>query len=436
MLLLTAMLLLSASVTAYHAPIARHARSSRSVVMSATDDLLLGAALQVRQLEQSVTTAKFQAALAPTAAPSIAPSAEVTAASASFLPTLPTLPDWMPSLPLPSVPQEVADAAASFVSSLPLPSLPPLPPLPSVPPEVADAAASLLPSLPTPPAELATLVANDPLFGTALTAKAAALQLGAFALAGLGAAIAGAETDGKAPYEPGTTTYSPRAADDFFAERPLLVAKRLLSLSYLTASFTTGLLWDWLVLGKLLKDDEFKALKAAEPERAKEALRLCEVLGPTFIKLGQALSIRTDLVPEAYALELRQLQDAVPPFDSTVAKGIIAQELGAPSGDAAGLGSIFKRLSGEPLAAASIGQVYKGELPDGRQVAVKVQRPNILDDIALDLFLLRLLTPLQTRVSNAARGVPTYPDDIQLATDLVDEWCAPPRNSAQFGAIL
>ena len=106
MLFLTATLFTPPAAAYHTAPITRHARSSRSVVMSATDDLLLGAALQVRQLEQSVTTAKFQAALAPTAAPSIAPSAEVTAASASFLPTLPTLPTTPPTLPttLPTLP--------------------------------------------------------------------------------------------------------------------------------------------------------------------------------------------------------------------------------------------------------------------------------------------------------------------------------------------
>ena len=94
------------------------------------------------------------------------------------------------------------------------------------------------------------------------------------------------------------------------------MAQRLLKLGRLTTGFTAGLLWDWLVLGKLLKDEEYTALKQAEPRRAKEALVLCEQCGPTFIKLGQALSIRTDLIPEAYALELRQLQDAVPPFPS------------------------------------------------------------------------------------------------------------------------
>ena len=103
----------------------------------------------------------------------------------------------------------------------------------------------------------------------------------------------------------------------------------------------------------------------------------------------------------------------------TVAKGIIAQEPGAPSATA---GCSVQVLSGEPLAAARSGQVYWASCSTGGRWRW-AQRPNILDDIALDLFL-RLLTPLQTRVSNA-RGVPTYPDDIQLVTDLVDEWRTP-----------
>lgn len=111
----------------------------------------------------------------------------------------------------------------------------------------------------------------------------------------------------------------------------------------------------------------------------------------------------------------------MPPFDSAEAKAILARELRV-SGGAQGLSSVFRSLSDAPLAAASIGQVYKGELFDGRQVAVKVQRPRILEEIAIDLYLLRLLAPLQTRISNAVNKVPTYPEDITLATALVDEW--------------
>jgi hypothetical protein len=89
----------------------------------------------------------------------------------------------------------------------------------------------------------------------------------------------------KAPFEPGTDTYSPAKSDAFYQERPGMVLKRLIKLGYLSGTFTTGLLFDWLILGKLLKDEEYTALKNAEPRRAKEALRLCEQLGPTFIKL-------------------------------------------------------------------------------------------------------------------------------------------------------
>jgi len=222
----------------------------------------------------------------------------------------------------------------------------------------------------------------------------------------------------EAPYEPGTKTYSPQAAAEFYQQRPWLVVKRILKMALLTASFNSGLLWDWLVLGKLLGDENYTALKKAEPRRAKQALALCEKLGPTFIKLGQALSIRTDLVPEAYALELRQLQDAVPPFDSTVARKVLEREFQVNN-----LKQIFSSLSAEPVASASIGQVYRGTLAStGKDVAVKVQRPGILAEIALDLHVLRLLTPIQTALQNAANGVPTTQGDIDLAVDLVDEW--------------
>jgi hypothetical protein len=89
-----------------------------------------------------------------------------------------------------------------------------------------------------------------------------------------------------APYVPGTTTYSPAASESFYGARPFLVAKRVLKLATLTSAFNTGILFDWLVLGKLFKDEEYTALKKAEPARAKVALRLAEQLGPTFIKLG------------------------------------------------------------------------------------------------------------------------------------------------------
>lgn len=203
------------------------------------------------------------------------------------------------------------------------------------------------------------------------------------------------------------TTYSVKKADMFYGSRPLYIFRRLLRLGQLTSAFNIALLIDWKT-GNLEKN---------QPARAKDALALATQLGPTFIKLGQALSIRTDLIPEAYALELRQLQDKVPQFDNDEAKEILRKELGVSN-----LNQVFKSFSQKAIASASIGQVYKGVLLDGKEVAIKIQRPNILSEIALDLYLLRLLTPLQVRISNAVNKVKTTQDDIDLALKLVDEW--------------
>lgn len=148
----------------------------------------------------------------------------------------------------------------------------------------------------------------------------------------------------EAPYAPGTMTYDPMVAADFYNQRPLLVVKRILRLALLTGAFNAGVIFDWLVLGKLFKDEDYTALKRAEPRRAKSALRLCERLGPTFIKLGQALSIRTDLIPQAYALELRQLQDAVPPFESEQAFDVMREQLGIDD-----LSKVFSSISQKPV---------------------------------------------------------------------------------------
>jgi len=209
------------------------------------------------------------------------------------------------------------------------------------------------------------------------------------------------------PYPVGSTTYNKQIAEDFFLSRPLFVFRRLIKLAQITGAFNVKLLLDWK-LGNLEKN---------EKERAKEALALSTQMGPTFIKLGQALSLRTDLIPEAYALELRQLQDAVPPFDTAEAMEIVRQELGITD-----LSMRFKQISPKPVASASIGQVYRATLLDGRDVAIKVQRPKILKEIALDLFLLRLITPLQVYISNAVNKLKTDQGDIDVALTLVDEW--------------
>ena len=117
-----------------------------------------------------------------------------------------------------------------------------------------------------------------------------------------------------------------------------------------------------------------------------ERLRLAiEELGVLFIKLGQLLSTRSDLLPPNIISELAKLQDSVPPFAIDTAKAIIGQELKAP------LSEVFSRFDDEPLAAASIAQVHTAALLDGSEVIVKVIRPNLEAAIVEDFALLKTM---------------------------------------------
>jgi ubiquinone biosynthesis protein len=116
--------------------------------------------------------------------------------------------------------------------------------------------------------------------------------------------------------------------------------------------------------------------------------KIFEELGPTFIKFGQMLSTRPDLVKEEYINELRRLQDDAPPFPFEDARETIKQELGKS------IESIFRHFEKEPVAAASIGQVHLATLKNGRQVAVKVQRPNIEQVISEDLRIMSFIAEL------------------------------------------
>ena len=107
-----------------------------------------------------------------------------------------------------------------------------------------------------------------------------------------------------------------------------------------------------------------------------------EELGPTFIKFGQIMSTRADLIPLPLIQELAKLQDSVPPFPEEKAIGVVEQELGNPLSD------IFESFSPEPVAAASIAQVHKATLIGGEDVAVKIQRPGIQKTIEVDLEIM------------------------------------------------
>jgi predicted unusual protein kinase regulating ubiquinone biosynthesis (AarF/ABC1/UbiB family) len=213
---------------------------------------------------------------------------------------------------------------------------------------------------------------------------------------------------GNEPYLRGN--YDPVLARQFYSKNPLLVIKRSLQLLRLSNSFLFNLSFDKYIL----KDSE----KNIE-QRANELLQLIQKIGPTAIKVGQALSVRSDLIPAEYAKALSELQDNVPPFDSKQAQELLKSELGDKF-------SLLKEIDlDKPVASASIGQVYRGyaevdnfdsegNLKGKKQaeVAIKVQRPNVLAEIALDLFIVREFAPYYQKITGSAT-------DLQA---LANEW--------------
>jgi ubiquinone biosynthesis protein len=135
--------------------------------------------------------------------------------------------------------------------------------------------------------------------------------------------------------------------------------------------------------------------RLSRPER----LRLVfEELGPTFIKLGQLLSTRPDLIPAEYLDELARLQDEVPPFSLAEVHAIFREELGRSPDE------VFHYFDADPLAAASIGQVHRARLDSGAEVVVKVQRPDIENVIAVDLEILAHLAGLMEQYLEEVQG--------------------------------
>lgn len=158
---------------------------------------------------------------------------------------------------------------------------------------------------------------------------------------------------------------------------------------------------------------------------------LLEELGPTFVKLGQIASTRPDLVPPSILSELERLQDNVPAFSYSEASKIIAQELGAP------IEKLFLQFSDVPLAAASIGQVYKAVLKDGTPVVVKVQRPGIQDQIETDLDILKDLTKAaESRLEWAHNyRLSNMVDELGKALRAELDYGTEARNAAKFAAL-
>lgn len=159
----------------------------------------------------------------------------------------------------------------------------------------------------------------------------------------------------------------------YYRRRPWIVLWRSVQVLWWLGTFALGLQSDrWF-------DREEKNLE----KRAIQLRKLLTRLGPTFIKVGQALSTRPDLIRKDFLEELTKLQDQLPPFPTPLAMAILEDELGyAPE-------EIYSRISPEPVAAASLGQVYRARLYSGEEVAVKIQRPYLLPVLTCDLFIMR-----------------------------------------------
>jgi ubiquinone biosynthesis protein len=155
-------------------------------------------------------------------------------------------------------------------------------------------------------------------------------------------------------------------------------------------------------------------------------------LGPTFIKLGQALSTRADLLGEEMAADLSELQDKLPPFPGAQARAIIEEELGAP------ISELYSEFDDVPVAAASIAQVHFAVTAEGRQVAVKVLRPGIEKAFARDIDMLTWLaewgelTQPRLRRLKPVESMRTFEDSVTLEMDLRFEAAAAAELAENF----
>ncbi len=169
-----------------------------------------------------------------------------------------------------------------------------------------------------------------------------------------------------------------------------------------------GRVWRWI--GMLVGAKQRLALTRGERLR-----RALEELGPIYVKFGQALSTRPDLLPDDLAEELAKLQDRVPPFPGVQARRMIEAELGAK------VTEIFAQFDEVPLASASIAQVHPARLRDGSEVVVKVLRPGVEDKIRQDLELVAALARFMVRLVPQARRLRPREVVAEFEKTLYDE---------------
>jgi ubiquinone biosynthesis protein len=227
--------------------------------------------------------------------------------------------------------------------------------------------------------------------------------------------------------------------------RPFLITRSVRSLNRLRqiAQVLTqhgfGYIVDQIDLSRFVPGWQFRKKKGELPIEGASALgrrlrRVFSDLGPTFVKLGQMLTTRPDIIPQAVIDELRFLQDEVPPFETAAARQIIKEQLGQSVEEA------FARFDETPIASGSIGQVYRARTHTGANVMVKVRRPGIEHVIELDMQLLKWLAESlenlmpEVRVYRPMAIVQEFEQTLAREMDFINEASATSRLADAFGA--
>ena len=214
--------------------------------------------------------------------------------------------------------------------------------------------------------------------------------------------------------------YNPEKNNAQYRNRPFTVLGRLINILIPFTAFTLGVWWDNFTGNSPIK----------QKKRARQLIRILTKLGPAYIKIGQALSTRPDVVPPTYLEELTTLQDKIPSFPNEVAFRFIEEELGKRPE------AIYAELSPEPIAAASLGQVYRGKLWTGEEVAVKVQRPDLTRRITLDIYIMRGLAAwIQNTFKQVRSNLVAIIDELAERIFEETNYNQEGRNADRFGEL-
>lgn len=214
--------------------------------------------------------------------------------------------------------------------------------------------------------------------------------------------------------------YDPEAIAAYYQGHYWEVIKRAISVFLPLFTYLFGI-WLDSTQGKKISEQRIRAVQLRD---------LLTELGPAFIKIGQAMSTRPDLVPPVFLEELSKLQDQIPPFPNEIAFQFIREELGKDPSE------VYAEISPKPIAAASLGQVYRAILKTGEQVAVKVQRPGLARGIALDLFVLRKIAALaMARISIIRSDLVAITDEFAERIFEEMDYTQEGRNAERFNEL-